>query len=343
MNRATYYRNFKWIHPECLPENRARALMDSGSDSDFFSDPEYSRRELLTGRWKRRPKHTQSRRCAVMCVTAFVGAVCLAAGLAWQALEGMTQPCEQTKIYPYKSGCPTASRCASLRPDVPSTKEFLRINVGWRLGALYGLHSHAHVFMTSESRLKKRLPGVQPSVLRNFVRLEDELEDLAPALGVEARLQQFLQVELAPLCCVTRNEMSALRSTVGQWTKRHNATKLTVRFDKLRCYHERVNSVNNVLLADKHTTKILAAAEAELRKSLEARGVKIKVEREDQLPFHLNIVEFHAIGRRSIHRYLRELGVGADMVNDGVVTIQLRLGQPFLTDVSVLNNWKYSP
>ncbi len=317
--------------------------MDSGTDSDFLSDPELSRRVLLTGRWKRRPNNTRGRCGAVMCVFAFVGAVCLGAALAWQALEGTSQRCERTKIYPYKSGCPTAATCANLRPGVASTKEFLRVNVGWRLGALYGLHSHAHVFMMSESRLKKRLPGVKPSALRNFVRLEDELEDLAPALGVESRLQQFLQVELAPLCCVTRNEMGALRRTVKQWTKQRNSTKLTVRFDKLQCYHERVNSVNDVLLADKPTVKVLGAAEADLRDSLRNAGIKLPVERSHQLPFHLNIVEFHAIGRRSIHRHLRELGVAADMVSDGVVTIQLHLGQPFLTDVNVLNNWEYSP
>lgn len=281
--------------------------------------------------------------CAVVCVVVFIGAVSLCAAIAWQILEGGTEYCEQTEIYPSKSGCPTASTCANLRPDVGTSKEFLRVNVGWRLGALYGLHSHAHVFMMSEARLRKRLPGVLPSAVRNFVRMEDELEDFAPPLGVESRVQQFLQVGLAPICCVTRSEMGALKRTVKQWSKQRNVTKINVRFDNLKCYHERVNSVNNVMLADKQTSKILFDAEADLRKSLLRAGVKIPVERWDQLPFHLNIVEFHAIGRRSIHKYLRELAVATDMARDGEVTIQLHLGQPSLTDINVLNDWKYSP
>lgn len=317
------------------------------SDSDYClsdNDQQHSRRSLLhSRRWKRMEGYgVRRRRYYALCgVVSFVLLVCLLSAVGWYRMMAGIPICARTKFYPYKTGCPTSGRCEKLRPNVTKGTEFLRVAVGWRVGALYGLHDHERVFMQAAERLRKRLPGVEPDVIRNYVQLEDELEMNGPK-GIESRLQQYFQFELPGICCVTRSEMWQLRQAVKKFAFVHNTT-FPVAFNEPKCYHERVNSVNNVILADRKTSDVLGRMYQQLIDGLMATDIPMVVKREEQLPFHINVLEFHGKRRKSIAMHLRELAqLLRKKTENEDVNIEFKVhGKPFLTTVEKLNNWMY--
>lgn len=324
---------------------RAKPSKMEDSDSDYHSDNDQkSRRSLLhSRRWRRMEGYGARRRryCAVCGVASFVLIVCLLSTFGWYQMMAGTPFCAQSKFYPYKTGCPTSGHCEKLRPGVKKGTEFLRVAIGWRVGALYGLHDHERVFMKSEERLRKRLPGVEPDVIRNYVQLEDGLEMNAPQ-GIESRLQEYFQFELPGVCCVTRDEMWRLRQAVKKFASVHNTT-FPVTFNEPKCYHERVNSVKNVILADRKTKEILGRMYEQLADGLKATGIPMVIKKKEQLPFHMTVLEFHGKRRKSIGMQLRGLAqLLQKQTENADISIDFKVhGKPFLTTVEKLNNWMY--
>lgn len=136
--------------------------------------------------------------------------------------------------------------------------------------------------------------------LRENVKQEVNSESLAP---LHEYPQRRIHVSLSYLCCLTEGESEKVKSIVSAW----NTTRsfdMTLRFDRLECYHEQDNSVAVTFEVGERSERELMQMNRELRDRLEEKGVRVWVERVRQMRFHTTLMGLQTTDGGSIAGYL---------------------------------------
>jgi hypothetical protein len=101
--------------------------------------------------------------------------------------------------------------------------------------------------------------------------------------------QLAMHISLSYLCCLRNHQVVETLQLMKTWVQERNFD-FRVRFDRLECWHERPNSVTNILIVDDNSQHTLMGILRDLELYLINRGIPIIVPRTDQMPFHITIV-----------------------------------------------------
>lgn len=238
---------------------------------------------------------------AAVTITATIGVLAYLATLPPSSGYRRTSRCTRTELFPFKVGCPTASGCARYRPEVRTTPMH-RFGAIWSFGDIGQLHDAR---LRKGGALTRHFPLLLPAFARSFLATEDALESRIPhALPVETLLQRAIHLSLSYVCCVTQREVDVARGVVERFAARIANLSVPLRVDSLQCWHERVNSVTNILVADAASQRRLMRLNHELAHALTVAGVPVFVARAHQMPFHFTLLGLHTSQNRSISPHL---------------------------------------
>jgi ribosomal protein L17 len=128
--------------------------------------------------------------------------------------------------------------------------------------------------------------------VENFVHASQDLERQVKTEipDINIKQQERLHLSLAYFCCLRRNETDWVREITQEWIHHHHPFDFTVKFNKLECWHERHNSVTNIIVGDDATQSVLMKMLHDLYDTIHRRaGIKMEIPRENQMPFHVTL------------------------------------------------------
>jgi len=130
----------------------------------------------------------------------------------------------------------------------------------------------------------------------NFVTAAEEVAHQAQQRlpnNVTVAPQARMHMSLAYFCCLRKNETDWVREIMYDWVNEKRPFDFTVKFDKLECWHERYNSITNILVGDLETQRSVMRLVHDLYQTLEHRGFPMEVLREEQMPIHVTLIGLH--------------------------------------------------
>lgn len=224
--------------------------------------------------------------------------------------------CPRTSFFPFKIGCPTASGCSQFRRVTQPMNTF---GAYWTFGELGGLHD-AHVRAElSDSAIRKRFPLANTQFVRRFFAAEDALER---GMNLPRRLQlnhqDMIHLSLSYVCCVTPEEIAIAKRVVRDFAQRNSNLSIPIHLNSLACYHERVNSVTNILVADDTAQQRILKINHELANALNTAGVPVYIERMRQMPFHFTLLGVHTRHNESIENGLHSIASAVNAVKQNI-------------------------
>ena len=232
--------------------------------------------------------------------------------------------CPKTKIFPFDTGCPYD--CAKLRPNLHNST-FYKLAAHWEFGELSHFRGHAasvpptafhgasklaKSFISSESR-------IHMDVLMNVAR------NASPFHRLRAEKQKVLHVSLSYLCCLVEKEIPIAMNVISKWNST-TTFSLPVTFTNLQCLQETRNSVTVIFKVDEKSEQALMHLNRDLKAKLEQAGVKVWVDREQQMPFHTTVIGFHLDKSKDISSYLRYIWKGVHDANHVQATATINFG-----------------
>ena len=234
--------------------------------------------------------------------------------------------CKRTKIYPFKTGCPTLRRCAQYRKD--GATALYRFRVLWKLGGVKTMHKAQIRDMYNSGALRSRYPKMSPEFIRTFFTLEDALERRLPKLSKV--LVDDIQLTLAYVCCVTKSEMDKAAEVVNKFSAQFVRVGIPIHLDDLQCWRERINSFSNILTADSDTQLLLYQFNRLLVGQLRKAGVPVYIDRKEQLPFHVELFHVNTAAGTSIIGHMDHIASSIAQINDKV-SLSLRTSGGMIT------------
>lgn len=136
--------------------------------------------------------------------------------------------------------------------------------------------------------------------MRENVKQEVNAESLAP---LNEHAQRLMHMSLSYLCCLTKGESEKVKTVASKWNTTRNFD-MTVKFDRLQCYHEQESSVTVLFEVDEPSERELMRVNRGLSDRLEEEGVRVWVERVRQMRFHTTVMGFETADEGSIEGYL---------------------------------------
>jgi 2'-5' RNA ligase len=218
--------------------------------------------------------------------------------------------CQKASIFPFRVGCPAS--CADWRSDVPvdSSEIFYRTNIAWYFG-----QPAAYVPAASKTQKQKQTQTAYDkginfqcplALAENFIdasadlahRVQSRIPDTTarPNTRLRVNYQTRMHLSLAYLCCLRANETDWVREIMNQWVMDTQPFDFYVTFDQVQCWHERSNSVTEIILVDAASQRKLTKLNHDLARRLESAGIPVSVPHEMQMPFHMTLQGFHRIG-----------------------------------------------
>ena len=105
-----------------------------------------------------------------------------------------------------------------------------------------------------------------------------------------------MHLSLAYFCCIREDEFHLLKQTMYEWTMEVAPFDIPISFDEVQCWHERHNSITELIVADNDSQFRLMRVYEDLVARIEGRaGIPIEsvVPRSLQMPFHVTLMGFH--------------------------------------------------
>lgn len=202
----------------------------------------------------------------------------------WMSKE-YPKSCQKTVFHPFRVGCP--QQCARTQNAINAThnESFYRMSIEW----YFGQPQHFDHLPTYYSKgINYQCPSM---LIDNFINASDRLVSEAQARipRLQTKRQRRVHMSLMYMCCLRPNETDWAREIMYQWVLDRRPFDLTVRFDKLECWHERLNSVTNIIVTDAPSQQRLMSLNHDLRDRFVQEGIPVEVPREDQMPFHITL------------------------------------------------------
>lgn len=236
--------------------------------------------------------------------------------------------CQRTQIFPFRVGCPAS--CHHLRPSL-SNQTLYRISAAWVFGNLSEFRNSATPIPLSAFRGANGLAA-------RFLRTDAELRSNVAAEVSEAGLpelqvrpQEKIHMSLSYLCCLTQDEVATTKRTIETW----NASRtfaFPISFSRLQCLHERKDSVTVILNADLKMQRDIMEMNHELKSRIERAGVRVWVDREQQMPFHTTVLGFMTGNGQPISQHLGAIFRGVDSIRNihahANISFGIKVGSP---------------
>jgi hypothetical protein len=118
--------------------------------------------------------------------------------------------------------------------------------------------------------------------VNNFRKSASELATIQPVRGVQVDYQSSMHLSLNYLCCLRKNETDWVRELLNQWRLENYPYSVSVKFDRLQCWHERKNSVTTIIITDEQSQQALLKLSDDIEKKLWEKGIPSEVHRTDQ-------------------------------------------------------------
>lgn len=207
----------------------------------------------------------------------------------WVDPAWMQQPptCQSTHIKPFRVGCPASCNRAI------GDETMYRMNAAWYFGQSIVLRD-LELPVAYDMGINYQCPR---QYVENFVnaskRLGDEVKAKIPLINLTIKPQSRIHMSLAYLCCLRKNETKMVQEILHDWVKGLSPFDFTVKFDKLECWHERYNSITNIMVGDDVTQRVVMRYVHDLYRTLTRRGIPIEIVREEQMPIHVTLVGIH--------------------------------------------------
>jgi 2'-5' RNA ligase len=214
--------------------------------------------------------------------------------------------CQKASIFPFRVGCPAS--CADWRSDVPvdSSEIFYRTNIAWYFGQPAAYVPASKTQTAYDQGINFQCPL---ALAENFVdastdlahRVQTRIPDTTARPNTRLRVnhQARMHLSLAYICCLRANETDWIREIMNQWVMDTQPFDFHITFDKVQCWHERSNSVTEIILVDAASQRKLTTFNHDLARRLEASGFPVSVPHEMQMPFHMTLQGFHRIGEEA--------------------------------------------
>lgn len=194
--------------------------------------------------------------------------------------------CQSTKIKPFRVGCPASCDRAI------GNETMYRMGVEWYFGQPI-LFDESELPNAYDKGINYQCPR---QFVENFIEASKRLGEEAKANlpnNITVKSQRRMHMSLAYMCCLRKNETNWVREIVHDWINANRPFDFTVRFNKLECWHERFNSVTNIIVGDNATQQTVLKIVRSLYKAIEARGIPLNIKREHQMPIHSTLVGVH--------------------------------------------------
>ena len=125
----------------------------------------------------------------------------------------------------------------------------------------------------------------------NELKKEGERQLSEPGKEFKVHPQKRMHSALSYLCCLSAIEAEKSLPVIDEWIDETDFN-FTLRFTEIQSWHERPNSVTNIVLVDKPSQRTMMRMNHDLNRKLTDAGIPIIVPREDQMPFHSTVAGF---------------------------------------------------
>jgi hypothetical protein len=127
------------------------------------------------------------------------------------------------------------------------------------------------------------------STFQNASRtMETRVHQQLPHLKL--KFQKRMHLSLSYLCCLTKEESDAAQAVLQDMITQHLWSPISVRFDKIQCWHETPSSVTTIITVDQPSQCQLMKILRQVEDQLQAKGIPVWIPRHDQMPFHVTLV-----------------------------------------------------
>ena len=202
--------------------------------------------------------------------------------------------CQSTLFHPFRVGCP-----ATCQRSADPNETMYRMNMAWYFGS-----TNNGTVIPSKDLPTAYDMGINyqapTSFVENFLRASETLQrqsQVALPPSIKFSPQARIHMSLAYFCCLRANETNWVREIMYEWVNKRRPFDFTVKFDRLECWHERFNSVSNIIVADETTQQTVMSLVHDLYDTIQnhpiAKGIVLEVPREDQMPIHVTLGGLH--------------------------------------------------
>lgn len=215
--------------------------------------------------------------------------------------------CNKPMYIPFIEGCPV--KCKDYRKDpILASKDehriqnpkYFRLSVYWALGQPNVYHDHG--FIPDNDKFLAYDVGLNFQCNEAFVKahthtskeISNQLNTIFPGpIWAAPRPVKTMVLDLMYLCCLTQEEAYKARYIIQQWLYKNYPFSIQVQFDQLQCWQTTNHMIQNLIIATTQTQEILMELEHNLRQTLQSNGIPINIERESQIPFHIQLSGLH--------------------------------------------------
>jgi hypothetical protein len=193
------------------------------------------------------------------------------------SIKHSNKTCQVTTIFPFLVGCP--ERCERA---VSLGEPMYRMAMSWYFAGLKYDKGQAY-----DLGINYQCPD---QFVDNFRFASRSMETiLTKNQGLRFKAQERMHLNLAYLCCLRRNETDWAREIMHQWVLDNYPFDFDVELNKVECWHERYNSVTNIIIADDATQQTMLKMNRDLERKLLDKGIPTEVPRTLQMPFHVTL------------------------------------------------------
>ena len=166
--------------------------------------------------------------------------------------------CPQTKIFPFRVGCP--QDCRAYRKDMTKQEfdqeeAFYRLTVEWYFGEPKKYNASIPWSEQRNSSIYYEGTNFQcpQAFVDTFRKAGADLTKLLKQKLHKARAfykqQKRMHMSLAYLCCIRQNEVQRVREVIQEWIA-DTTFDFTLRFGRIQSLYEKPNAVTTIIVVD---------------------------------------------------------------------------------------------
>lgn len=189
--------------------------------------------------------------------------------LLFQNIMHDRDTCQVTKVFPFLVGCP--KKCERATSE---NEPMYRTSIAWYLGMPDMEEGTAY-----DRGINYQCPIEFVNHYRNASK---EMGAIKSIRDVQIKYQPRMHLSLNYLCCLRKNETDLVREVLYKWMLDNYPYKISLKFDKFQCWHERTDSVTTIIVADEQSQRTLIKMSDDIETKLLEKGIPTEVYRSDQ-------------------------------------------------------------
>ena len=194
------------------------------------------------------------------------------------------------RYFPFALDAPPFVRNARMRRENDDGKRY-RLSIAWYFGKpdAYRNSSYSRDNKGTNFQMPQHFCGALCSSVAHPCR-PVSIQDNAHQLKSHRQASVCYAFGLgAYLCCLQQDQALKTVELMKQWVQQRDFD-FKVKFDRLECWHERLNSVTNILQVDEASQLTIMGILQDLEHFLEYHNIPIVVPRTEQMPFHVTVI-----------------------------------------------------